>query len=116
MEEESWRSNLGRVILEEESWRSNLGGVILEEESWKRKLGGVILAEESWRRHLGGTLGALWGHFWSSVEALKRLSGRPGPRRHLGGKSDRFHCVLRYLSSRPTVSRRRDESKCHQVL
>ena len=45
MEEESWKSNHGRIMAEK-SWRRNLEGGIREEEAWNRNHGGGIMKEE----------------------------------------------------------------------
>ena len=54
LEQQLWRSRLGRAVLEEESgeksWARDQAGGIKEEESWRRNLERGILEEESEKR------------------------------------------------------------------
>ena len=62
-------------------------------------------------RELGGTWEAP-GRHWRPG---RHLGGGMRGQRRLGGKVRSNHCVLRRLSMRPPVSRRRDERGCHRL-
>ena len=58
---------------------------------------------------------ALWGPRLASKISAEPVPWPPELRSHPGRKMLIFHCVFPRLSSRPTVSPRRDDSRCHQV-
>ena len=98
MEEEAWKRKHGGGSLEEEEEEAGRGS--MEEEAWRRKPGGGSKEEEASReRKHGGARGG--------------TMGAPG---HLGAEMCQNHCVLQQKRSRPTISSRRDGSKCHKVL
>ena len=123
MEEAPWRRHHGGGIwrrhLEEASWMRNHGGDIMEEAS-----GGGIMEEASLREASWRDLAGVWeasgmhiGHLGSIWEASGRLLGAGvamGGERQVGWKNCLKHFVL-YKVTRPTISRRRDERRCHQV-
>ena len=104
---DSWLRNPGWGILAEDSWLRNLAEDSwlrnLAEDSWLRNPGWGCLAEDSWLRNPG--FQALSWHVWWPT----------GLRSHLDSKMLIFYYKYWCLNSRPPVSCRRDESKCHQV-
>ena len=100
MEEGSWGMNHGIGILEMDSCRRNHGGGITEEESWRWNHGGGILEEAS-----GRDLGAVW----ESEETR-------GGQKQVGTKNERKSFPKIMFLKKVTVSRRRDDRRCHQVL
>ena len=58
---------------------------------------------------------ALWGPRLASKISAEPVPWPPELRSHPGRKRSIFYCVFPRLSSRPTVSPRRDDSRCHQV-
>ena len=110
MEEKSWRRNQEKDIMEEEPWRRNHGGGLREEES-RRTQGGGIREEESKRRSPGREI----------LEEEPCGEASKGESRSLGclgsswGLGGSFSIVKIVKVPRATVSRRRDDSKCHQV-
>ena len=91
MEEASWRSHHGGVIMEEASWRSHHRGDIMEEASWRRYNGGGIVEEASWRRHQLSPVGGIWEASGTHLEA----SGASG--RHPRGIWDGSGSIKRHL-------------------
>ena len=101
----------------------------MDEESWRRHHGGGI-----WRRHHGGgiieggimegsgrRLGGIWEAYWASGKHLGGIWEAPGS---WGGHGRReagwVEKVLKDIAflhkvARVSVSRRRDERRCHQA-
>ena len=119
-EEASWRRRHRGGIIGEASWSRHHRGGIVEEASWRRHPGEGIMenALGAMWRHLGSTSGGIWeapgsiweasgrhlGSIWRHLRGVWEGSGRgqggSGASGHLGGKSNKNHC----LSSRPPFS------------